>query len=112
MTQFTPLHLAISAKLGWGDMLAKIALPAIDTIVSHFIGFIFDATGDVLRPNHAAEFLINRWDSDSIFGLLWLNELGYADSPEFTQFISLRGEIEAYMRRGYNYQEAIAEWFK
>lgn len=112
MTHFTPLHLAISDKLGWGDMLAEIALPAIDTIVSHYIGLISDATGDVLRPDHAAEFLINHWNSDSIFGLLWLNELGYEDSSELAQFISLRGKIETDMRHGYNYQEAIAEWFK
>ena len=112
MTQFTPLHLAISDKLGWGDMLAEIALPAIDTIVSHFIGLISDATGDILRPDHAAEYLINHGDSDFIFGLLWLNELGYEDSPELAQFFSLRGEIEDCMRRGMDYQTAINEWFK
>lgn len=112
MTQFTHLHLAISDKLGWGDMLAEIALPAIDTIVSHYIGLISDATGDILRPEDAAQFLVNHWHSEDIFGLLWLNELGYEDSPELAQFISLRGEIEDYMRHGCNYQEAIAERFK
>lgn len=107
MTQFTHLHLAISNKLGWGDILAEIALPAINTIVSHYIGLVSDATGDILRPDLAAEFLVNHWDSNSIFGLLWLNELGYEDSPELAQFISIRGEIEADMRMGFSYKTAI-----
>lgn len=107
MTQFTPLHLAISDKLGWGDILAEIALPAIDTIVSHYIGLVFDAIGDILRPEYAAGFLAKHWHADDIFGLLWLNELGDEDSPELAQFKSLRSAIEADMRMGFSYKTAI-----
>lgn len=120
MYQFTPLHLAINDKLGWGDMLAEIALPAIDRIISRFLSNIAEATGDVL-PMEAAEALVvyPKWTPDDIFGLLCPDELssvrcvpGFDPHFPYEMFIGLRGEIEAYMRRGYNYQKAIAEWFK
>lgn len=120
MTQFTPLHLAISDKLGWGDMLAEIALPAIDRIISRFLGNIAEATGDVL-PMDAAEVLViyPKWTPDDIFGLLCPDELSSVRcTPDFDphfpyeMFIDLRGEIEEYMRRGMDYQTAINEWFK
>lgn len=120
MYQFTDLHLAISEKLGWGDMLAEIALPAIDRIISRFLGKIAETTGDVL-PMYAAEVLViyPKWTPDIIFGLLCPDELssvrcvpGFDPHFPYEMFIGLRGEIESYMRNGYNYQEAIAEWFK
>jgi len=120
MYTFTDLHLAISEKLGWGDMLAEVALPAIDRIISHFLGQIADATGDVL-PMCAAEALVvyPKWTPDDIFGLLCPDELssvrcvsGFDPHFPYEMFVGLRGEIEEYMRRGMDYQTAIAEWFK
>ena len=112
MYQFTPIHLAISKKLGWGDMLAKIALPAIDCIISHFLGLISDATGDVL-PIDAAEVLVTSpaWTPDEIFGLLCTDGGDPMSSPVM-QFIGLREEIETYMRRGMDFESAINEWYK
>ena len=112
MLHFTPIHLAISKKLGWGDMLAKIAIPAIDTIVSHYIGLESDVTGCIITPQDASDSLTANWPDDDIFGLLWLNDIKYQGSPELAQFISLRNEIEEYMRKGIDYKTAISEWFK
>lgn len=101
-------------------MLAEIALPAIDRIISRFHGDIAEATGDVL-PMYAAEALViyPKWTPDIIFGLLCPDELSSVRcTPDFDphfpyeMFIGLRGEIEEYMRRGMDYQTAINEWFK
>ena len=114
MYQFTDLHLAISKKLGWGDMLAEIALPAINHMASSLIHIITIETGNLISNERALESVSKDYTPDECFGLLapidfitksTLNEM-------VNDFISLRGEIEDYMRRGYNYQEAIAEWFK
>ena len=120
MYQFTPIHLAISEKLGWGDMLAEIALPAIDRMISHFLEQGSKDAGFVL-PMDAAELIViyPNWTSDDIFGLLCPDELssvrcvsGFDPHFPYEMFVGLRGEIETYMRRGMDYQTAIAEWFK
>lgn len=110
MYQFTPFHLAISNKLGWGDMLAEIALPAIDRMITNYIGHFSDATGDILSVEDAGS-VMSGFESDDLFSLI-----ASPYYPEWEQMrddlINLRGEIEEYMRRGYDYQTAIAEWFK
>lgn len=104
-------HLAISNKLGWGDMLAKIALPAINMIISNFLGMIFDRTGDVLSPEEVTPALLEHYTADDIFGLLGDNgDLNYLGSPTETTFISLRFEIEVFMRKGVSFEEARREW--
>ena len=126
MYQFTHLHLAISDKLGWGDMLAEITLPAIQVIINNYNRirkeFIIPIQELGIEDPEIAEDLIcfptidkslATEDSDEIF--LYLYAQCYHDTVQFDMvydFISIRGEIEEYMRRGYNYQEAIAEWFK
>ena len=109
MCQFTPFHLAISNKLGWGDMLAEIALPSIDRIISNHAGHIFDCTGDVIdSENVAASLLQDSWSADEVFGLLvspdyltWENEKDL--------FIAFRCEIEELMKCGIDFFNAIAE---
>ena len=92
---YTNLHLAISDKLGWGAMLASVAIPAIDKII--------ESTGiqdiNVLDQYLASELFIY---------------LGHPFDhlPEIKEFMNLRWEIEHEMFRGASYQEAINEWFK
>ena len=104
-------HLAISNKLGWGDMLAEIALPAINMIISNFLGMINDRTGDVLSPEEVTPALLENYTADDIFGLLGDDgDLNYLGSPQEKVFVSLRFEIEAFMRDGFSFVEARREW--
>lgn len=109
---YTSFHTALSKKLGWDAMLAKVALPAIDRIITNHLSHINDCTGDVLSPEDSVTALLrDSWTPDDIFSLLV--------SPDYQEwmkekdlFTSLRFEIEEWMRRGSSYQEAIAEWYK
>lgn len=109
---YTSFHTALSKKLGWDAMLAKVALPAIDRIITNYLSHINDYTGDVLSPEDAAtELLQDPWAPDEIFSLLV--------SPDYQEwnkekdlFISLRFEIEEWMRRGNTCEVAISEWYK
>ena len=112
MTQFTPLHLAISNKLGWGDMLAEIALPAIDRIINGFANMSMEMYGTPESELHL-EKTMPKEDADVLFTYLLTQSVEDKYSLEDLQlFISLREEIEAYMRKGDDYQTAINEWFK
>ena len=112
MYQFTDLHLAISNKLGWGDMLAEIALPAIQQIINGFANITMEMYGTPETELHLEETM-PKMDVDVLFTYLLTQSIedGYS-LKDLRMFISLRGEIEDYMRHGCNYQEAIAEWFK
>lgn len=109
---YSSFHLAIREKLGWSDMLAEIALPAIDRIITNHASHINDCTGDVLDADTvAASLLQDSWTPDDIFSLLV--------SPDYQEwqkekdlFTSLRFEIEMFMRRGMSHIEAIGEWYK
>ena len=109
MTQFTHLHLAISEKLGWGDMLAEIALPAIQQILENAAE---QCSAQIEEPvgYELLEDDILAMSSDALFTLLYSPK--HLSEEEQHTLLSLRGEIEDYMRRGYNHTTAIAEWFK
>lgn len=112
MTQFTPLHLAISNKLGWGDMLAEIALPAIDRIINGFANTSMEMYGISESELHLEETM-PKTDADVLFTYLLVQTVEDKYSLEDLHlFISLRGEIEDYMRHGDDYQTAINEWYK
>ena len=109
---YSDFHKAISKKLGWDDMLASVALPAIDCIIAHHSSHICDCTGDVLDDEDVAESLLqDSWTPDDIFSKLVSPDyqIWERDKDFFT---SLRFEIESFMRSGDSYQEAIAEWWK
>lgn len=109
---YTSFHTALSKKLGWDAMLAKVALPAIDRIVNNQISHINDCTGDVLDPETVATSLLqDSWTPDDLFGLL-ISPDYYEWQMEKDLFISLRFEIETFMRRGMSHIEAINEWYK
>lgn len=95
MATYTNLHLAIRNKLGWSDMPAKVADPAIDRIIE--VSGIQDAK--VLDQYLDTElFCYLGWPFNYLF--------------EIKDFINLRWEIEQEMFHGASYQEAIDEWFK
>lgn len=109
MYQFISLHLAISDKLGWGDMLAEIALPAIQQILENAakqrsaqmekpVGY--ESIQDDLLAMSAEDLFVLLCSSERLWE--WERHL----------FLSLRGEIETRMRNGDDYQTAINEWFK
>lgn len=108
MYTFTDLHLAISEKLGWGDMLAKIALPAIQQILDNCAK---ECSMQIEEPvgYEILEDDILRMDGDNLFTHLIEIRCPHEDR---LLIVVLRGEIEEYMRRGMDYQTAIAEWFK
>lgn len=92
-------------------MLAKIAMPAIDKIVTNYLAAINERTGDVLTPEEAVPALLEYYTADDIFGLLGDDgDLNYLGSPQEKMFISLRFEIEAFMRDGFSFVEARREW--
>lgn len=95
MTTYTNLHLAIIDKLGWGDMLASVAMPAIDRIIE--VSGIQDTE------------VVESFSGTELFTCLGfpLNSL-----CEIKDFQNLRWEIEQEMFHGASYQEAIDEWFK
>ena len=111
MTQFTHLHLAISDKLGWGDMLAKIAFPAISRIINGYANITMEMYGVPESLLHLDE-IMPKMEADVLFTYLLIQSVEDKYTIKDLQlFISLRGDIEEYMR-GYDYQTAIAEWFK
>lgn len=103
MTQFTPLHLAISEKLGWGDMLAEIALPAIQQILDNCAK---ECSMQIEEPvgYETLEDDILRMDGDDLFA--HLIEVG-DPREDYLLIVALRGEIEADMRMGFSYKTAI-----
>ena len=112
MTQFTHLHLAISDKLGWGDMLAEIALPAIDRIVNNFANVSMEMYGVPEAELHLDEVML-KMEADVLFSYLITSSIeDHYSLKDIHDFINLRGEIEYGLRCGYDYKSAIAEWFK
>lgn len=89
------LAIKLSDKLGWGDMLSHIALPAIAEIIY--------ISGD------SAEELLKIEDSNVIFAFLAGID---AEESDIISLLSVREEIEEYMRKGMTHTEAINEWWK
>lgn len=95
MATYTNLHLAISNKLGWGDMLASVATPAIDRIIE--VSGIQDTE------------VVESFSDTELFTCLGFP---FNSLSEIKDFQNLRYEIEQEMFHGASYQEAIDEWFK
>ena len=89
------LAIKLSDKLGWGDMLSQIALPAIQEII--------------YISGESAEELLKIDDSDVIFAFLAGLD---AEQSDIISLLMVRGEIEDYMRKGMSHTEAMNEWWK
>lgn len=111
---YTTSHLQLSNKLGWGEMSAEIAIPAMDKMLQNF-NFCMEEAG--CREFTFEEFvcLVCDWQNmsaDEIFGYLFVDELIKEGSDCHKMFVNLRFEIEREMFHGASYQEAIDEWFR
>lgn len=108
---FNDLHLELSKHLGWGAMLATVALPALNSIICNHIACVADATGYPETEEQATACLLGM-DSDKVFGYLICDEIQMLGSEDEHLFISLREEVEDCMRSGMSHTDAIAEWYK
>lgn len=107
-------YMALIKKLGWEDMLLHISLPAIDKMHENFNHCMYEATLETFSLEEFVACVLS-WTnhtSDEIFKYLYVDEIFKEDTEDCYLFVSLRGEIEEYMRRGCSYQEAIDERFK
>lgn len=107
-------YIALIKKLGWEDMLLHISLPAIDKMHENFNYCIHEATLETFSLEEFVACVLS-WTnhtSDEIFKYLYVDEICKEDTEDCYLFVSLRGEIEEFMRRGCSYQDAINEWFK
>lgn len=104
------LYLQLSDTLGWGSMRIDVALPALHRIVSHYIGIIFDTTGDIIAPENAVSALIEHWRPDYIFALLVVDDVFKMGTEKEREFISIRLQIEGLMKDGFEF--IGANWFE
>ena len=115
MTTYTDLQLAIRDKLGWGDMLASVAMPAINRIITNYSNVLFDMYGVSEEDLHQdwLKYDMLRIPADYLFGYLHIASIDDCyDQETCNMFRSLRWEIEQEMFHGSSYQEAMDEWFK
>lgn len=109
---FNDLHLAISEKLGWDEMPAIVAIPAIDHIIDIAYAQVMQYRDHCSREEKAFSMLSGYWTSDAIFCMLIDTERGTLRRRKRELFLSLRAEIEEEMKRGLSYRDAINEWLK
>lgn len=114
MLQLTPLHLAIRDKLGWGDMLAAIGLPAIDRIINNFANITMEMFGVSIsdiesngRFTKAFSNSILKYDSDQLFKFLIIEDVEDDYNEDLDAFLKCRNLIEDDMFQGVPYNIAI-----
>lgn len=120
MMNNSDLYLAICEKLGWGDMLASVATPAISRIINNYVNIQSEIYGitidDIWNNGEFSEGIKNdilNIPADFLFGYLHIASIDDCYDQEMcNMFRSLRWEIEREMFNGASYQEAINEWFK
>ncbi len=99
---------AISEILGWGDMLAIIAIPAIERMLDNLHENVAEATGDDLTEEDMLSAIQEFYEPDDVFGLLI--ETLYTSQEDVHAFIGLRKDIEAFMLMGFSFIDAIREY--
>lgn len=117
MMNNSDLHLAISDKLGWGAMLASVAMPAISRIIEGFISWNISCghSREEMIPDGDYTNLwnaMNRFSSDEIFGYIVLTTVDDIESRDrIHDVIALRTEIEYEMGvHKLQYNQALYEW--
>lgn len=99
-------YCALASRLGWGDMQADVAMPAIQRMVRNQICLMADCTGDQLSEEQAVEAMLSWKDSNKIFDCLVEDSFDTMGS----NLSQLRVEIETCMRMGFSFVDAIKEW--
>ncbi len=106
--------LQLSQKLGWGDMLTQIAIPAIKRIINNFRDEHTCITGEPCSSEEAVECMLRYYTADDVFCLLFFDSIGNND-PEWTikvnykGLIAMRPFIEALMREGFSFEQTTLE---
>lgn len=117
---YTNLHLAIGMKLGWGEMPASVAIPAINRIINNYVNIENEIYGitveDVCENGEFSEGIkrdILNIPAEYLFGYLYISSIDDCyDQESCHMFRSLRWEIEREMFNGSPYWVAIDKWFK
>ena len=100
----------IVKKLGWNDMPAAVAIPAIQRMVDNNIAVGADCC-DVIDDSEDTLLSIATWDPATIWMGLFISDYqSLHDYDLQTWATALRYEIESWMRMGYSFDEACAEW--
>lgn len=102
----------VISLLGWQDMPVNVALDAIDIIVTNeqyenilFYGYCVDLEHTLLYLTSFEGSIIYR----KLFPIRF--ELTPQEFAEHLKYVdALRGEVEAYMKAGYFFEDAAAEW--
>jgi predicted helicase len=101
----------IVKKLGWNDMPALIALDAVQIMVNNYISGLADCTEDSICEDTALDLISNHLEVDNIWLTLFIYDYDTLNDEEMhQQALSLRWEIESYMRKGDTFTEARREW--
>lgn len=114
------LYLAISDKLGWGAMLASVAIPAINKIINNYVNIESEIYGitveDIWENGEFSEGIkkdILNIPADYLFGYLYIASIDDCyDQESCYMFRSLRWDIEREMFNGSPYWVAIDKWFE
>lgn len=100
----------IVKKLGWNDMPATVAIPAIQRMVNNEIAVTLDCCG-----THESEeetlLTIASWNTEQIWVSLFINDYQSMHDESLHHWASTyRSQIEAWMRLGHSFEEACGEY--
>lgn len=100
----------IAAKLGWLKMPANVVTNAVLLIVRNYINTIADCCDESICEDTALECILELNATD-IYLQLFIDDYHSLNDVECHNLeLSLRGEIEELMLKGYTFEEARREY--
>ena len=102
----------IIKKMGWQDMPKEVAIAAVNLMINNRHEAIADCCGESLSREAIIEDMVSdNLTSDKLWLDLWIDGFESLNDRETLDYAkALRGEIEAWMKKGYYFQEACEEW--
>ena len=101
----------IVKKLGWNDMPARVAIPAIQRMVNNDIAVSLDCCGFQDEPEDALLSIATMRPVNSIWMRLFIHDYqSLHDKPLKHWALTYRPQIEAWMKLGYSFEEACNKW--
>lgn len=102
----------IIKKMGWQDMPKEVATAAVNLMIRNRHEAIADCLDESLCEDTIIEdMLSDEITPDQLWLDLWIDSYEVLSDKELLNYASaLRGEIEAWMKKGYYFQEACEEW--